>query len=147
MGRDRRRAGESRLPACAEGVSMEAYIGLKHLHMTLVAISGLFFIVRGVWLLQGSLTLQAKWVRISPHVIDTFLLLSGIAMLVVSQAFPPFVHAKLALLLVYIGLGVMAFRKAKGRARQVGFLLAAVLVFLFMISIAITKQPLGILAG
>jgi uncharacterized membrane protein SirB2 len=34
---------------------MEAYIGLKHLHMTLVAISGLFFIVRGVWLLQGSL--------------------------------------------------------------------------------------------
>lgn len=126
---------------------MEAYIGLKHLHMTLVAISGLFFIVRGVWLLQGSLTLQAKWVRISPHVIDTFLLLSGIAMLVVSQAFPPFVHAKLALLLVYIGLGVMAFRKAKGRARQVGFLLAAVLVFLFMISIAITKQPLGILAG
>jgi uncharacterized membrane protein SirB2 len=87
-------------------------------------------------------------VRISPHVIDTFLLLSGIAMLVVSQAFPPFVHAKLALLLVYIGLGVMAFRKAKGRdSRQVGFLLAAVLVFLFMVSIAITKQPLGILAG
>lgn len=147
MGRDRRRAGESRLPACTEGVSMDVYIGLKHLHMTLVAISGLFFMVRGGWLLQGNAILQAKWVRISPHVIDTFLLLSGIAMLVVSQAFPPFVHVKLLLLLVYIGLGVMAFRKAKSGIQKAGFLLAAMLVFLFMVSIAITKQPLGILAG
>jgi uncharacterized membrane protein SirB2 len=125
---------------------MDAYTGLKHLHMTLVAISGLFFLVRGGWLLQAPEKLQAKWVRISPHVIDTFLLLSGIGMLAVSHTFPPFVHVKLALLVVYIGLGVMAFRKAKTAGQKAGFLLAAVAVFLFMVSVAVTKSPLGVFA-
>lgn len=125
---------------------MESYAALKHLHMTCVALSGLFFLVRGVWLLQSPEKLQAKWVRISPHVIDTVLLLSGIAMLVTAAFFPPFVHVKLALLVVYIGLGVMAFRKAKTVGQKAGFLLAAITVFLFMISVALSKSPLGIFA-
>ena len=67
-------------------------------------------------------------------------------MLAVSHTFPPFVHVKLALLVVYIGLGVMAFRKAKTAGQKAGFLLAAVAVFLFMVSVAVTKSPLGIFA-
>lgn len=120
------------------------YTALKHLHMTCVALSGLFFLIRGVWLLQAPEKLQAKWVRISPHVIDTVLLVSGISLLVAGNFFPPFVHVKLALLLVYIGLGVMAFRKAKTSGQKAGFLLAAISVFLFMVSVALTKSPLGI---
>lgn len=126
---------------------MNSYLVLKHVHITLVALSGLLFATRGVWLLTDSSRLQARWVRIVPHVLDTFLLLAGIAMLVVSQTFPAFVHVKLALLVVYIGLGVMAFRKARTRQAQAGFLGAALLVFLFMISVAVSKQPLGIFAG
>lgn len=125
---------------------MNSYLVLKHLHMTCVALSGLFFLVRGGWLLSAPEKLQAKWVRISPHVIDTVLLLSGVGMLVVNDMFPPFVHVKLALLVVYIGLGVMAFRKAKTQGQKAGFLLAALAVFLFIISVAVTKQPLGIFA-
>ncbi len=123
---------------------MDGYIALKHLHMTCVALSGVFFMVRGMWLLQTPQRLQAKWVRISPHVIDTLLLLSGVGMLVAGGFFPPFVHVKLALLVVYIGLGVMAFRKAKTQGQKAGFLLAALTVFLFIISVAMTKQPLGV---
>ena len=67
---------------------MDSYLIFKHLHLTMVVLSGLFFVLRGGWLLQSSPQLQAKWVKISPHVIDTLLLLSAIAMLLVSQQFP-----------------------------------------------------------
>ena len=120
------------------------YLILKHLHLTAVALSGLFFLVRGVWLMQSPERLQAKWVRISPHIIDTVLLLSAIGMLVSAGMFPAWVHVKIALLVVYIGLGVMAFRKAKTSGQKAGFLLAAIAVYLFIVSVAITKSPLGI---
>ncbi|HNE91514.1 MAG TPA: SirB2 family protein [Agitococcus sp.] len=125
---------------------MDSYVIFKHLHMTAVALSGLLFMVRGLWLLQGSTQLQAKWVKITPHVIDTLLLVSAIAMLVVSQQFPAWVHVKITLLIVYIGLGLMAFKKAKTQGQKLTFLLAAVAVYVFLISVALTKSPAGFFA-
>lgn len=125
---------------------MDSYAIFKHLHMTAVALSGLLFMVRGLWLLQGSTQLQAKWVKITPHVIDTLLLVSAIAMLVVAQQFPAWVHVKITLLIVYIGLGLMAFKKAKTQGQKLTFLLAAVAVYVFLISVALTKSPAGFFA-
>ena len=125
---------------------MDSYAIFKHVHMTAVALSGLLFMVRGLWLLQGSTQLQAKWVKITPHVIDTLLLVSAIAMLVVSQQFPAWVHVKITLLIVYIGLGLMAFKKAKTQGQKLTFLLAAVAVYVFLISVALTKSPAGFFA-
>ena len=122
---------------------MDNYMIFKHLHMTAVALSGLLFMIRGLWLLQGSTQLQAKWVKITPHVIDTLLLVSAIAMLLVSQQFPVWVHVKITLLVVYIGLGLMAFKKAKTQGQKLTFLLAAVAVYVFLISVALTKSPAG----
>ncbi|MFO1391516.1 MAG: SirB2 family protein [Agitococcus sp.] len=122
---------------------MDSYVIFKHVHMTAVALSGLLFMVRGLWLLQGSTQLQAKWVKITPHVIDTLLLVSAIAMLVVSQQFPAWVHVKITLLIVYIGLGLMAFKKAKTQGQKLTFLLAAMAVYMFLISVALTKSPAG----
>jgi uncharacterized membrane protein SirB2 len=122
---------------------MDSYLIFKHLHMTAVALSGLLFMVRGLWLLQGSAQLQAKWVKITPHVVDTLLLVSAIAMLVVAQQFPVWVHVKITLLVVYIGLGLMAFKKAKTQGQKLTFLLAAVAVYVFLISVALTKSPAG----
>jgi len=125
---------------------MDSYVIFKHLHMTAVALSGLLFMVRGLWLLQGSTQLQAKWIKITPHVIDTLLLVSAIAMLVVAQQFPAWVHVKITLLIVYIGLGLMAFKKAKTQGQKLTFLLAAVAVYVFLISVALTKSPAGFFA-
>lgn len=125
---------------------MDSYLIFKHLHMTAVALSGLLFMVRGLWLLQGSAQLQAKWVKITPHVVDTLLLVSAIAMLVVLQQFPAWVHVKITLLIVYIGLGLMAFKKAKTQGQKLTFLLAAVAVYVFLISVALTKSPAGFFA-
>ena len=125
---------------------MDSYVIFKHLHMTAVVLSGLLFMVRGLWLLQGSTQLQAKWVKITPHVIDTLLLFSAIAMLVVAQQFPAWVHVKITLLIVYIGLGLMAFKKAKTQGQKLSFLLAAVAVYVFLISVALAKSPAGFFA-
>jgi uncharacterized membrane protein SirB2 len=125
---------------------MDSYVIFKHLHMTAVTLSGLLFMVRGFWLLQGSAQLQAKWVKITPHVIDTLLLVSAIAMLVVAQQFPAWVHVKITLLVVYIGLGLMAFKRAKTQGHKLTFLLAAVAVYVFLISVALTKSPAGFFA-
>lgn len=123
------------------------YEALKHLHILAVVISGLLFGLRGVWLLQKSPKLQAKWVRIAPHANDTILLVAAMGMLVVSHSFPVWVHVKITLLLIYIGLGVVAFRKAKTPQSQVAALAAALLVYVFILGVAIFKQPLGFFAG
>ena len=43
---------------------MNTYLAVKHLHITCAAISGSFFILRGIWKMQGSSRLQQRWVRI-----------------------------------------------------------------------------------
>jgi uncharacterized membrane protein SirB2 len=40
----------------------------------------------------------------------------------------------------------MAFKKAKTNKQQVAFLVSAVLVYIFIISVAVTKSPLGVFA-
>jgi uncharacterized membrane protein SirB2 len=52
----------------------------------------------------------------------------------------------MTLLLVYIGLGIMAFKKAKTTNNKLSFLVSALLVYMFIISVAIAKSPLGVFA-
>jgi uncharacterized membrane protein SirB2 len=58
------------------------YLALKHFHMTFAALSGFLFLLRGLWMLADSPTMQRRWVRILPHLIDTALLLSAMALAV-----------------------------------------------------------------
>lgn len=121
------------------------YLHLKMLHMTLAAVSLLFFVTRAAWALQGSALLQRRWVRISPHVIDTALLLAGVALMMTLRISPhdtPWLTAKLIGLVVYIGLGAVAIRRRNGWA-----MLAAVLVFLYIAGAAMRHSPLSWFAG
>ncbi len=59
---------------------------LKTLHLTTIAISLALFILRGVWMMADSPRLQARWVRIVPHLNDTLLLASGIGLAVTAPA-------------------------------------------------------------
>ena len=54
----------------------------KHLHLTLAVISISFFTLRFAWLLINSDQLNRKWVKITPHIIDTLLLVIGAIMVV-----------------------------------------------------------------
>ncbi|PUA26525.1 MAG: regulator SirB [Cellvibrio sp. 79] len=120
------------------------YLALKHLHLTFVALSLILFVLRGIWLFMNSSMLGKKWVKILPHIVSTLLLVSGIVLAVHLQLSPgsqPWLLAKIIALVAYIGLGVAAFKAANPVNRK-AFWLIALLVFAYMVSVAITKNPL-----
>ena len=55
--------------------------------------------------------------------------------------------AKVVLLAVYIVLGYLAFWRARSRTARLGLWLSALLVFAFIISVALAHDPRGIFAA
>lgn len=121
-----------------------SYLAIKHLHVTCVVLSGLGFGLRGCWMMTGSPLLQARWVRVAPHIVDTVLLGSAIMLAIMIGQYP-FVHAwltaKLLGLLAYILCGTMALKRAGTRAGRITFFALAVLAFAYIVSVALTKNP------
>lgn len=122
------------------------YLTIKHIHMGAVLASGGFFLLRGLWMMQESSLLNSKFVRVVPHLIDTVLLLSAIVLVVYLGGLPVWVQVKIAALFVYILLGMLAFRLAKGYGAKVLSFFLALLVFAFIVSVARSKNPYGFLA-
>ena len=124
------------------------YSLLKQLHLTTIALSLALFILRGAWMMAASPMLQARWVRIVPHIIDTLLLASGIGLAVLIQQYP-LVHgwltAKFFALILYIVLGTVALKRGKTRATRVAAWLAALGVFGYMVAVALAHDPLPFL--
>lgn len=129
---------------------MSGYLALKHLHLTTVILSFALFALRGLWMLVDSPQLQRRWVRIAPHLIDTVLLASAIGLTLSIRQYP-FVNgwltAKVLALIVYILLGGIALRLGPTQAIRAAAWVAALATFSYIVSVALTRQPLGFLAG
>lgn len=116
---------------------------LKHLHMTLAVISILLFIYRWALAINEHPLLQHRWLKILPHVNDTLLLLAGILLAVTLQMSPgsqPWLMAKIIALVVYIGLGAMALKRPDRKQKVIAGI-AALLVFNYIMGVAISKSP------
>ncbi|HJV01225.1 MAG TPA: SirB2 family protein [Burkholderiaceae bacterium] len=119
------------------------YYAIKHFHMGCAAMSGSLFLLRGYWMLRHPARLQQRWVRTAPHVIDTALLASALTMVVLSHQYPfvqGWLTAKVLALLLYIVLGTIALKRGKTRAVRATAFAAAVTSFLYIGSVAFTKQ-------
>lgn len=115
------------------------YLALKHLHLTCVALSLLLFIYRGGLMYLAPQQLKARWIKIVPHVVDTFLLLSAIGLCLILRQYPfvsGWVTAKVIGVIVYIGLGTIAIKRRKSWA----FILA-LLCFAYIASVALHHSP------
>ena len=126
-----------------------SYLLLKHLHVGCVVLSGSGFFLRGLWMLRESPWLQRAAVKLVPHIVDTVLLGSAIAMAVLSAQYPlqaSWLTAKLVGLLVYIGCGTMALKRARSRQQRTGYFAAALIAFAYIVSVALTRNALGFLA-
>ncbi len=55
---------------------------VKLIHITAVALSIFGFVLRGLWIQSGNSYLRTKFVRITPHIIDTILLGSAIYLVI-----------------------------------------------------------------
>jgi len=119
---------------------------IKSIHISCVILSFSSFFLRGIWMLFSSSMLHRKWVKTVPHVFDATLLLSALLMLYIlkwSVLDYQWLQVKIAALLVYIGLGMLALKP--GRPKRIKFLawLSAMLVFLYIVSVATTKSVYG----
>jgi len=122
-----------------------SYLTLKYVHMACVVFSYMFFFVRGVWMMRAPALLARRWVKVLPHVVDTLLLASAIALAVMLRQYPftsPWLTAKVVGLVVYIGLGMMALRRGRTRRARVTAWIAAQAVFFYIVAVALTKDPL-----
>lgn len=96
--------------------------------MTLAIVSILGFVLRSIWLFKGSQLLHKKPVKILPHIIDTFLLGSGVALMVITSQHPTMLNwlmLKLFLIITYIGFGIIAF-KSTVKSKQILFFSLAI---------------------
>mgnify|MGYP001022043781 CR=1 FL=1 len=122
------------------------YVALKHLHLTAVALSFTLFVLRGVWMLIDSPRLRRPWVRVVPHVIDTVLLASALGLIAILHQYP-FVHgwltAKVAALVVYIVLGSIALKRGSSKPVRAAAWIAALAVFGYIVSVALSRSPSG----
>lgn len=125
------------------------YAILKHLHLIALSLSFVLFFVRGVLMIRHSSSVNHRSFLIAPHIINAVLIGSGVTLTIVlglSPSTQSWLMAKLIALIVYIGLGVIAFKHSNPNIRKILWVIALV-VFIFIVSIAITKNPLGFYAN
>lgn len=114
-----------------------------HLLTIILSLSG--FIIRGIWMILDSPKLSARWVRIVPHINDSLLLLSGVVMVIMLKIYPwehSWLATKLVLLLAYILLGTIALKRGKTKTHRVIAWILAILVFIYMLVVASSHNPL-----
>lgn len=126
-----------------------AYVLAKSLHVGCAAVSIAGFFARGMLMLRGSRLLDARFVRVAPHVVDTLLLASALWLAwAIGQV--PLVHgwvtAKLVGLLAYIVLGSVALRHGRTRTQRAAAFVAALAAAAYIVSVAVTRDPRGMLA-
>ena len=125
------------------------YLALKHIHMSAIALSFLFFFVRGCLSFIASDWLAKRWLKVIPHIIDTVLLLSAFGLIYHIQQYPFVDHwltAKLVALIIYIMLGVIALKVAKPAPIRALAFTGAILTFFYIVGAAIKHSPLSWIA-
>jgi uncharacterized membrane protein SirB2 len=124
------------------------YAAIKLVHAGAATLSIGLFALRGAWMLRAPQRLQRRWVRIAPQLIDTVLLASALWLvwLLGADGTRGWLWAKVIALCAYIALGTVALKRGRTRGvRSVAFA-AALATFGYIVSVAITKSPLGMLA-
>lgn len=124
------------------------YAAIKLVHAGAAALSIGLFALRGAWMLRSPQRLQRRWVRIGPQVIDTVLLASALwlAWQLGADGTRGWLWAKVIALCAYIALGTVALKRGRTRRVRIVAFAAALATFGYILSVAVTKSPLGAFA-
>ncbi|MGC4028783.1 MAG: SirB2 family protein [Steroidobacteraceae bacterium] len=128
---------------------IEYYLQIRLVHIACVIASGTLFALRGALVLTGHTVGNHPAVRYLSYTIDIVLLTAALMLVAVLQLRPgnaPWLMVKLLLLPVYIVLGIFALRRARTQRGRALCFIAALLVFLYIASVARYHHPLGVFA-
>ncbi len=128
---------------------METYYPLiKSTHQLLAVLSISGLVLRFTWKQWWPQLLTKRFTKILPHVNDTLLLVLGILLAVATAQVPnshAWLGAKLGGVLVYIIFGMLALKRLSSKTGQWAAFMAALVVFAWIASVAISRQPMGFL--
>ncbi len=127
---------------------IEFYPQIKLVHVVCVLLSGALFLLRGLGVLAGARWPMRLPVRLASYTIDTVLLTAALMLFTIlpgGMFANGWLTAKVCLLVVYIVLGSFALKRLKHRGGRVLAFVAAIAVYLLMLSIARLHHPLGAL--
>jgi len=116
-------------------------IKLIHISCAFLSISG--FVGRSILKFTAPMQLQQRWLKITPHLIDSTLLITAIMLVVQTHQYPfvtPWVTAKVLALFVYIGFGLLTLRFARTRTQLMTGFIGACLSFSYIMAVAFTRQ-------
>jgi uncharacterized membrane protein SirB2 len=92
------------------------YLPIKHIHLSLVAFSVLFFIMRVGLMFAGRGIHQLKWAKLTSRIVDTLLLVSALTLCFIINQYPfvdGWISEKVISVIVYIILAYVALYRAK----------------------------------
>jgi uncharacterized membrane protein SirB2 len=118
---------------------------LLKLHYLTVTLSLAGFILRGVWMMRDSPLLQARSVKVLPHINDALLIFSALGVAYSVDLYPweqPWMAAKLVALMVYVLMGTVALKRGSTKAIRVVAWILALLVFTYIALVAMAHSPL-----
>ncbi|WFW15075.1 invasion regulator SirB2 [Citrobacter freundii] len=128
---------------------MTTFSLLLGVHLMSIALSVGLLTLRFWWRYTQARLASARWTRIVPPIIDTVLLLSGVALIAKTHILPfteqgTWLTEKLFGVIIYIVLGFIALDYRRARSQQmrlIAFPLALVVLYI-IIKLATTKIPL-----
>ncbi|WP_110457817.1 SirB2 family protein [Shewanella algidipiscicola] len=121
------------------------YPAIKHIHLTFIALSVLFFIVRFALHLKQSPIMDKKFVKVAPHVIDTLLVLSGLTLCFIIKQYPfqdVWLTEKIGALLAYIFLATIALKANRNKLFKIFAALGAIAWVVYAGKVAMLKQAI-----
>ncbi|WP_070967142.1 SirB2 family protein [Vibrio sonorensis] len=125
------------------------YEGLKHFHLLTIALSATLLSVRYALMMANSSLLEKKFLKVFPHINDTFLLLSGIALVFYTGFIPftpaaPWLTEKITCILAYIALGFFALKLGRNKLLRTFSFFGALGWLAMAGKVAVTKIPMFI---
>jgi len=121
------------------------YEMVKYIHLTTIILSVVLFLLRFALNTMQSPLLQKKRLKIFPHVVDTFLILSAATLCVILKQYPfidAWVTEKLLALVMYIFMVTLALKLGHTSfMRSIG-LIGALSWLVYAGMVAVSKQPI-----
>lgn len=117
---------------------------IKQAHVVLALLTAMSFCLRGYWMLVRSPRLGAVLTRRLPHVVDAFLLITGLTMafgLGISPMDHPWLAAKLTAIVAYVVLGSIALKRGRSDAQRGIALALSLLVLAYIFAVALSHDP------